>query len=86
MNFFLTQAFQKKAQKLCKNDSELRPQLIKQFSLFRKNHKHPSLKLHKLQGKRSQQYAIWIIGDLRAVGLKDEDGYVFFDLIKHDQY
>lgn len=86
MNFFLTENFQKKAQKLCKKDSQLRHALAKQFSLFQENHLHPSLKLHKLKGKRSEHYAIWIAGDLRALGIKSDEEYIFFDLVTHDQY
>ena len=86
MNFSLTQDFQKKAQKLCKKDVQLRYALSKQFSLFQENYQHPSLKLHKLKGKRSEQYAIWIIGDLRALGIKNNEEFVFFDLVTHDQY
>lgn len=86
MNFSFTQSFQKKVQKLCKKDPALRRELTKQFSLFQTNHSHPSLKLHKLKGKRSEQYAIWIVADLRALGIKDGDSYVFFDLVNHDQY
>jgi len=86
MNFSLTDAFQKQAKKLCKKDLKLRVELAKQFVLFQQNHLHPSLKLHKLKGKRSEQYAIWIVGDLRALGIKDGDEYIFFELVKHDQY
>lgn len=86
MNFSLTQSFQKKAQRLCKKDAQLRFALAKQFSLFQENHEHPSLKLHKLKGTRSEQYAVWIMGNLRALGIKSEDEYVFFDLVTHDQY
>lgn len=86
MNFFLTKAFQKKAQKLCNKDPKLRTELAKQFSLFQQDHQYSSLKLHKLRGKRSRQYAIWITGDLRALGIKDGSEYVFFDLVTHDQY
>ena len=86
MNCSLTHSFQKKAQKLCKKDPQIRQALAKQFSLFQANHQHPSLKLHKLKGKRSEQYAIWIISDMRALGIKDGDEYIFFDLVTHDQY
>lgn len=86
MNFSLTQSFQKKAQKLCKKDYKLRQAFIKQFSMFQEDHTHPSLRLHKLRGKRSEQYAVWILGDIRALGIKSEDGYVFFDLVSHDEY
>lgn len=86
MNFSVTESFQKKAQKLCKKKPQLRQSLAKQFALFQEDHRHPSLKLHKLKGKRSEQYAIWIIGDLRALGVKAKDTYVFFDLVTHDEY
>ena len=86
MNFSLTLAFQKKAQKLCRRDRSLRQALAKQFALFQENHQHPSLKLHKLKGKRSEQYAIWILGDLRALGIKSDQEYIFFDLVTHDKY
>lgn len=86
MNFHLTESFQDKVRKLCKKDAQLRNAFKKQFSLFQNNEKHPSLKLHKLQGKRSKQYAIWIKGDLRALYTKESGQCVFFDLIDHDQY
>jgi len=86
MNFSLTKTFQKKAKKLCKKDSQLRKVLEKQFSLFQENHQHPSLKLHKLKGRRSEQYSIWIMGDLRALSIKDGEEHIFFDLVNHDQY
>jgi mRNA-degrading endonuclease YafQ of YafQ-DinJ toxin-antitoxin module len=76
MNFSLTINFQKKAHKLCKKDPQLRKALAKQFILFKQNYLHPSLKLHKLKGKRSEQYAIWIIGDLRALGIKEGDNHI----------
>lgn len=86
MNFVLTHAFQKKAQKLCRKDPQIRIALAKQFSLFQKNHQHPSLKWHKLKGKRSEQYALWVLGDLRALCSKDGETHVFFDLVTHNQY
>lgn len=84
MNFTFTEAFRKKAQKMCKKDPDLRHALGKQFALFQKNHRHPSLRLHKLQGNRSEQCAIWIVADLRALGVKEQSEYVFFDLVTHD--
>ncbi len=86
MNFYLTKFFRKKALKLCRKDPLLKNELSKQFSLFQQNHFHPSLRLHKLKGKRSEQFTIWIAGDIRALSIKDGDSYVFFDLISHDDY
>jgi mRNA-degrading endonuclease YafQ of YafQ-DinJ toxin-antitoxin module len=86
MNFELTDSFKKKSQKLDLKNPRLRSALIKQFHLFSQNPRHPSLKLHKLQGERSTQFAIWIISDLRALAIKSGEKYIFFDLITHDEY
>ena len=71
---------------MCNKDASLRKDLAKQFPLFKANRNHPSLRLHKLIGSRSEQYAIWIRGDLRALGICDGDEFVFFDLVTHDEY
>ena len=86
MNFELTDSFKKKARKLCLKNSRLKSILNKQFDLFSLNPKHPSLKLHKLQGNRSIQYAMWVINDLRAIAIKSGDKFIFFDIITHDEY
>lgn len=85
-NIRFTKSFKRKAGKLCRKDIKLRQALKKQFNYFEKTQVHPSLKLHKLKGKRSIQYAVWILGDLRALCIKDNDLYIFFDLVTHDQY
>ena len=86
MIFYLTDSFQKKVKKLCKKDPPLRLELSKQFETFQRNPYHPSPRLHKLKGKRSTQYAIWIKGNLRALSIKNGDTYIFFDLVTHNQY
>ncbi len=86
MNFFLTPSFEKKASKLCQKNQQLRSDSIKQFSLFAQNPFHPSLKIHKLRGRRSTQLAVWIQGNLRALCIQDGSMYIFFDLVTHDEY
>ncbi len=86
MNLHLTKSFHNKAAKLCKNNSQLRTAFKKQFALFQRNPQHPSLKFHKLKGQHSEQYAMWIVADLRALCIREKDVYIFFDLVKHDQY
>lgn len=86
MSIHFTQSFQDQAAKACKKDARLKKALSKQFSLFQKNYRHPSLRLHKLQGRRTEQYAIWIHNDLRALCVRDNDDFIFFELITHDQY
>lgn len=89
MNLELTDSFKKKAQKLIKKNPDLNLALKKQFNLFKFNPLYPALHLHKLQGKRSEQYAIKIKSDLRALYIKSKtkkDTYIFFDLVTHDEY
>ena len=89
MDIELTDLFKKKSQKLIQKDPTLSSILKKQFNLFKSNPLYPSLHLHKLQGKRSEQYAIKIKSDLRALSIKSKDSkdtYIFFDLVTHDEY
>jgi len=84
-----TKSFDKRAWQLCKKNPQLKTVLIKQFSVFRNNPYYPSLRLHKLRGDRSEQFAIWIMGDLRALSIKSKtqkNTYIFFDLVSHDEY
>lgn len=81
-----TEVFKKKVVKLkCKNHL-LDKAFRKQFRKFKENPYHAGLRLHRLKGERSSQYAIRIEGDLRALAIKEGDTFIFFDLIKHDQY
>jgi len=86
MKLFFSKDFKKKAEKLTKKNTSLKKQFAKQFNLFQENPNHPSLKLHQLKGKRSKQLAIWIKGNLRALCIKSKQGYIFINLITHDQY
>lgn len=86
MKLEFSSSFEKKAKKLFKKNPQLHKNFIKQFRLFNTNSNHPSLKLHKLQGKRSQQYSVWIKKDLRAIAIKKSSKYIFYDLVTHDKY
>jgi len=82
MNLEFTYSFKKKAQKIARKNPLLKTALIKQFRLFKTNPYHPSLRLHKLKGVKSEQYAIWIKGDLRALSIKsniNKNTYIFYD-------
>jgi len=86
MNIYFSSRFIKKSKQLIKKDKSLKDSLDTQISLFITNPNHPSLKLHKLKGKRSKQLAIWIKGDLRTLCIKNVNDLIFIDLIKHDEY
>lgn len=86
MNVYFSSKFIRKVRLATKNNKGLKTSLDKQISLFKINPNHPSLKFHKLKGKRSIQMAIWIKGDMRALCAKIRDGYLFVNLISHDEY
>jgi toxin HigB-1 len=86
MKIYFSRNFTKKASKLVKKNPQLKLKLAKQISLFKENSGHRSLKLHRLKGRRSDQYSIWIEGDLRALFIQEGDEFVFVNLINHDEY
>ncbi len=86
MTLHFTSGFIKKLTKLTRKNIQLKKRFKKQLTIFQQNPRHLGLRLHKLQGTRSEQYAIWIEDDLRALVIKDGDAYIFFDLVTHDEY
>jgi len=86
MNVYFSSKFIRKTKLLTKNNKNLKKALEKQISLFKTNPNHPSLRFHRLKGKRSDQISIWIKGDLRALCIKDKGDFVFVNLISHDEY
>ena len=89
MNIEFTDEFKKKTQQFIRKSPQLKSSFKKQLALFKLNPFHPSLRLHKLKGSRSEQYALWIKGDLRALSIKSKthtETYIFFDTVTHDEY
>lgn len=78
MKLVLTTSFQKIVKKRCQKNPALRQVIEKQLQYFSKNPYHPSLKTHKLVGKRSNQFSVRITGDLRALCVVDGNTYIFF--------
>ena len=86
MNLHFTNSFIRKVKRLTKKDPSLKRFLKKQFKIFAQDPYHPSLKTHKLKGKRINEYSILIKSNLRAIAVKEKDNFIFFDLITHDEY
>lgn len=86
MNLTSTPQFKRKLNKIVSKNPQLKPRFIKQTELFKNNPQHPSLKTHKLTGKRSHQYAFWIEDNLRIVFIKSGLDIIFTELLTHDQY
>ncbi len=55
-----TQSYEKRAKKFIKKHPELSSQYEKTLKLLEINPSHPSLRLHKLEGKLSELYSVSI--------------------------
>ncbi|MEO8211234.1 MAG: plasmid stabilization protein [bacterium] len=55
-----TESYVKRVKKFIKKHPEILPQYIKTLKLLEANPYHPSLRLHKLQGKLSELYLVSI--------------------------
>jgi len=55
-----TESYDKKAIKFLKKNPQLKALYLKTLQLLELNPKHPSLKLHRLQGKLSNLYSVSI--------------------------
>jgi len=86
MNLYPTPHFKRQLKQKVKKKPPLKSKVKKQLNLLLKQPEHPSLRLHKLTGKRINQYSIFIEKNLRITFLKEKDNYILTDFISHDQY
>lgn len=86
MNIRTTVYFDKNLSKKIRKNPHLKAKVKKQIELLRENLKHPSLRLHKLTGKRAQEYSFWIEGNLRITFVIINNEILFTDIITHDEY
>lgn len=86
MKIKTTVHFDKNLSKKLRKNPHLKPKLKKQISILKNNLQHPSLRLHKLSGKRTNEYAFWIEKNLRITFNVLNNTLLFTDIITHDQY
>lgn len=86
MNIRTTVYFDKNLSKKINKNPQLKTKIKKQIELLREDLRHPSLKLHKLSGKRAQEYSFWVEGNLRITFVIIDNIILFTDIITHDEY
>jgi len=86
MSIFYSKYFLKRIQRRYREKPVLRTKVAKQVAIFCRNPRHPSLKTHKLKGRRQDQYSFWIEGNLRIVYIQDGADVIFTDILTHDEY
>lgn len=84
MEIFLSPHFQNKYKKIKKKNKNLANKLDKKFDLFRKNPNHPSLRLHKLTGRKNQ-WSISIKRNLRVIFQYVKSGVLLVDIGSHKE-
>jgi mRNA-degrading endonuclease YafQ of YafQ-DinJ toxin-antitoxin module len=81
-----TPHFDRRLSKRLNKNPQLKKKVNKQLKLLKKNIKHPSLKIHRLEGKRIHEFSIWIEGNLRITFQIIKDTILLTDIITHDEY
>jgi len=85
MDFEISPSLDKKLGKIKAKDKFLFQKVSKQLLLFKKNHLHPSLKIHKLTGKFNNIWSMSIGKSHRMLFSLDEDGAYFFKIGDHNE-
>jgi len=81
-----TSYFDKQLSKYLNKNPQLKKKVSKQLKLLTNNISHPSLRTHKLQGKRYRSYSIWIENNLRIIFSLIENKILLTGIITHDKY
>lgn len=85
MDSEISPGLHKKLKRIKLKDKQLAQKIEKQLNLFRSNHLHPSLKVHKLSGNLKNMWSISIDKNYRILFFLDENGAYFFEIGTHDQ-
>ncbi|MBU1071381.1 type II toxin-antitoxin system RelE/ParE family toxin [Patescibacteria group bacterium] len=86
MNLYPTPHFKRKLKQRIKTKPSLQLKIKQKLELLIEKSDNPALRLHKLKGKRINQYSIHIESNLRITFFKEGKNYILTDLITHDQY
>ena len=86
MSIYYSTHFFRRLQKRFKKNRQLQKKFAAQVEVLQENPRHPSLRLHKLQGKRLDQFSFWIEGDLRVTFVYDGSDIIFTAVLAHDEY
>ena len=86
MKFEATPHFNQRLQKKLKKQPAVKEKISKQLKLLAHNIKHPSLKVHKLKGKRNQEFSLRVEDDLRITFVIINNTILLTDIITHDEY
>ena len=81
-----TPYFDKRLAKKIKGKPQLKKKVSNQLKKLIIDIRHPSLKMHRLKGNRSEEYSIWIEDNLRIIFQIVDGAFLLTDIITHDEY
>lgn len=86
-NIIYTDSYNKRASKFIKKHPDLLHQYEKTLKLLEENPYHPSLRLHKLEGKLSDLYSISIniVYRITLDFIIEKDNIILINVGKHDE-
>lgn len=85
MRIFLSAQFKKSFRKLKKKNPQIILTVKEKTEFFQENPRHPSLRLHKLQGKKIILWSFWIKSDLRITFTYVSKGVLFVNIGSHKE-
>jgi len=85
MKIYLSSEFIKNFKKLTRKNPPLKNKIKEKLKLFQENPAHPSLRIHKLVGKKEQSWGISVELDLRIIFIFVKDGVLLIDIGEHEE-
>jgi len=83
MRILYSKIFMKQFKKLPKS---LQEEVNERVKIFKKDHKNPTFKIHKLHGKLADFYSLSVNYSHRIIFEKEKDFYIFAEIGNHDIY
>jgi len=85
MKLFLTKTFLRSYKRVVAKRAILKNKIKQKLELLTLNPLHPTLRLHKLKGKKNDAWSITVESDLRIIFTYVSDGILLVDIGKHDE-
>ena len=85
MEVYLSSKYRKSHKRIIKKNPRLQPKIKKQLKILLDNPRHPSLNLHKLEGRLHTNWSIRIQKDIRLTFTYVKEGILLLNIGSHDQ-
>lgn len=85
MKIIFESKVEKKLIKIGHRNRRLLEKINEAIVLFKKEPKYPSLRLHKIRGKKNDVWSISVEADLRIIFIYIKDGILLIDIGSHDE-